>query len=512
MFWAQGARKLVAPQGFIPDLETHMTEPPSDELTVDGRWALLVVGGAESAAAPLAQTLQMLGAKALGHDGAAGNAPPLTEIHQRFLTTIGWDRNDPRPPATLDQHSAQAVQDELIGILDRQLTEATHFVVTDPHLGVLLPLWLGILESFGAIPVIIVPVQRPQATNPARWLRDMLAAERASRQCRRLFVHYDAFIAAPGQATRDLARCLGWRASQEIESSLPAIQALWTVEQENYTPTDVKDTLPVLVQRAYRVLSQAVADEKWETAALDDIARRVDEAAELYAPRSPSPHFAPLNKGNDSVLADLERVRQERDALVDARADLRCEMDRMMATVTTHQASIVSRLNRAESAFGILARLLTSPYGVLPVRLRLGGLIKAVMRGRLRHRLAEDRAIAQIARSGRFDATYYLRRYTDVAASGIDPIVHYVRSGAREGRNPHPGFNTRFYCNTYPDVVQAGINPLAHYILCGISEGRRPNPTATMSTSTPTGLDALLATSLFGGAQPAGVAPPVAKR
>ena len=49
-------------------------------------------------------------------------------------------------------------------------------------------------------------------------------------------------------------------------------------------------------------------------------------------------------------------------------------------------------------------------------------------------RLREDNARDLIAASGYFDVDWYLRRYPDVAASGFDPIVHYLRHGAAEGR------------------------------------------------------------------------------
>jgi len=38
--------------------------------------------------------------------------------------------------------------------------------------------------------------------------------------------------------------------------------------------------------------------------------------------------------------------------------------------------------------------------------------------------------------SGVFDAVFYLVAYPDVAASGMDPLFHYLRHGAREGRSP----------------------------------------------------------------------------
>lgn len=56
---------------------------------------------------------------------------------------------------------------------------------------------------------------------------------------------------------------------------------------------------------------------------------------------------------------------------------------------------------------------------------------------------AED--IALIRASGLFDEAWYLQRYPDVAAAGMDPVEHYCRHGAAEGRNPSGLFDTVYY-------------------------------------------------------------------
>jgi hypothetical protein len=55
----------------------------------------------------------------------------------------------------------------------------------------------------------------------------------------------------------------------------------------------------------------------------------------------------------------------------------------------------------------------------------------------------------------------------------MDPIVHYLRYGAGEHRNPSPAFDTRFYLGANPDVAASGINPLLHFIRFGRAEGRK---------------------------------------
>jgi hypothetical protein len=110
-----------------------------------------------------------------------------------------------------------------------------------------------------------------------------------------------------------------------------------------------------------------------------------------------------------------------------------------------------------------------------------------------------------------FSTGFYLDENPDVAAAGVCPLVHFVRHGAAEGRDPHPLFDVRSYAaslgdttvnplvhfldegaqsrrsphpwfdaasylDAAPDVDAAGVNPLVHYLRFGWREGRRPHP------------------------------------
>jgi hypothetical protein len=52
---------------------------------------------------------------------------------------------------------------------------------------------------------------------------------------------------------------------------------------------------------------------------------------------------------------------------------------------------------------------------------------------------------AIIRASGLFDEVWYSQTYPDVAASGSDPVTHYLEQGAAAGYNPHPLFDTLYY-------------------------------------------------------------------
>lgn len=74
--------------------------------------------------------------------------------------------------------------------------------------------------------------------------------------------------------------------------------------------------------------------------------------------------------------------------------------------------------------------------------------------------------------SPNFDVTFYLQSYPDVKAKGVNPLLHYIDKGWREGRNPSSSFNTRKYIAVNPDVLQAGVSPLVHASDNSIKDGQ----------------------------------------
>jgi hypothetical protein len=89
--------------------------------------------------------------------------------------------------------------------------------------------------------------------------------------------------------------------------------------------------------------------------------------------------------------------------------------------------------------------------------------------------LLRQRAEKKLIEAG-FDREWYLDRYPDVRAAKVDPLSHFLKWGAREGRDPNPLFWTAFYLAGNPDARDTGSNPLAHYLRAGWREGRDPNP------------------------------------
>lgn len=97
-------------------------------------------------------------------------------------------------------------------------------------------------------------------------------------------------------------------------------------------------------------------------------------------------------------------------------------------------------------------------------------LFQNVIGGGDRKRRTEQ--LALLRASSLFDRDWYLSRYPDVAEARIDPALHYLTNGWREGRDPSPSFATTEYLRANADVATAGINPLLHFLEFGSFEGR----------------------------------------
>ncbi|KAB8123604.1 hypothetical protein D3W54_04595 [Komagataeibacter medellinensis] len=77
---------------------------------------------------------------------------------------------------------------------------------------------------------------------------------------------------------------------------------------------------------------------------------------------------------------------------------------------------------------------------------------------------AEQQDLNLIRESGQFDAEFYLATNQDIAGSGYEPLVHYVKYGFREGRRPNRNFHPALYVTQHPDAAAENRNPFIHFL------------------------------------------------
>jgi FkbM family methyltransferase len=184
-----------------------------------------------------------------------------------------------------------------------------------------------------------------------------------------------------------------------------------------------------------------------------------------------------LHRARDRVR-DLEaqvgrRRRQQAalasqvEALTEARAALESKHERSargleqrIAILTHALMESTGRTRRRDYMFHALPNevRLSLPQGLRATFRRTA---KLSARAR-RHR--EERAI--IEASGLFDPVLYLAQ-----SDALDPIGHYLETGAAKGFKPCAEFDTRFYVRTHPELARSPENPFVHYLKVGKPKG-----------------------------------------
>ena len=207
---------------------------------------------------------------------------------------------------------------------------------------------------------------------------------------------------------------------------------------------------------------------------------------------------AQVQQARAEAAAQIEQARAEASRAIDAmkrEADSRvtragAELDRVVRATAAaeHRAeraeiAAASAVGRAEHIERSTMWRATRPFRRLLQRFpRTRRAARRSLRATLTtlswpRRYRDERArVRVVAASPWFDRDWYLAQYPDVAAVGMDPVLHFVRYGTQERRTPGPNFDAGFYLETYPDVAASGVNPLIHYLECGRAEGRRAKP------------------------------------
>lgn len=99
----------------------------------------------------------------------------------------------------------------------------------------------------------------------------------------------------------------------------------------------------------------------------------------------------------------------------------------------------------------------------------------SIVSARRRRRRTEQKELADcllIILSGLFDYEFYVASNPDVPKPILDAVKHYLIHGGLEERSPSPGFDGARYLSAYPDIRAADANPLVHFIRYGAAEGR----------------------------------------
>jgi putative methyltransferase (TIGR04325 family) len=126
--------------------------------------------------------------------------------------------------------------------------------------------------------------------------------------------------------------------------------------------------------------------------------------------------------------------------------------------------------NKKPYSFFLRVLIWMIPHGSNRARL-LRSVIDHILKINIFRKSSTDLTLLQS--SHLYDTAWYLANNPDIVQAKVDPVLHYLRYGGFEGRDPSSHFSSFWYLDTYKDVQAAGINPLLHYLKFGRKEGRQ---------------------------------------
>lgn len=388
-------------------------------------------------------------------------------------------------------------------------------VLIDQGTGRMLALWIAALDEAVACPthaILLSPPPHHAGGQPdlSGWARYYLHAERLTRGRKRYFISAGAVEAKAAAARSTLANMLGADRADAImpppaDANADDRAAIW-----DRALADLLHGLPV-ARELFRILSAWAAGAPEDAAthgALDRLGAELAASADAIESDDPRGFSnAEHKRATELALFDaLSSQRALRDRLTTSERQITAlttvidegqrgaadEADRLHALIrASHDDSkqlkrrynlLVDRFERtlmslnSKKAEANAARVRS--FGGAPSGKRASWLVRSYSRaakaiglpGADRSPLA--RAAATLRASDLFDAEWYMARYPDVAATGADPVRHYLEHGWQEGREPGPNFSTTGYLEANGDVAATGVNPLLHYIEHGRAEGR----------------------------------------
>ncbi|MEO1352480.1 MAG: hypothetical protein AAFW84_27395 [Cyanobacteria bacterium J06635_15] len=181
--------------------------------------AIVILGMHRSGTSALTRVLNLCGAdlpktlmqpKSENNEAGFWESSKVMQINNELLNCLGssWKDSSILPAGWSDFEVVKPYQEGLKLVIENEFPDSKLFVLKDPRICRLLPIWLGTMTSLGIMPYFVFSVRHPLevAASLGRrdgllkehalllWLQHFLVAEKATRHLKRTFVSYDDLI------------------------------------------------------------------------------------------------------------------------------------------------------------------------------------------------------------------------------------------------------------------------------------------------------------------------------
>jgi hypothetical protein len=256
----------------------------------------------------------------------------LVALNDQILAGLGrsWCDWRPFPDGWFLSSNARRLANEIAAAIHVDFGDSTLFVIKDPRLCRLLPLWSTIIRQINCVPFFVLPYRNPfevvhslNARNGLDlfqgymlWLEHVLDAEFETRSGPRIFVRYESLVEDPLSAVKDIVAHPSINWPHSLESVAQVFQEVTQPDLRHHRAQadalNADPGIPVWVRQVYEYYDALRADpknpvilEKLDRVrrSLRDTTRAFMTALDYGDPRLAQPWFSEATEGLLQTLA-----------------------------------------------------------------------------------------------------------------------------------------------------------------------------------------------------------------
>ena len=330
------------------------------------------------------------------------------------------------------------------------------------------------------------------------WSHYFFQAEKSSRQYERMVVHYSNDFQDMGAFFASLGKFLDVEISEDM---LESANQMYTAKLKHHQlrMDNLSDELPAYLKNFIKILGKG---KLTEFEALDEIIDEFYNSQRLYLYNDVklNKKIEELEAELETTTKDLKQAINESLREIEEKnieinlvqrafdrldRDFQSTKDSLEAESRQKSTEIKKGIDQIRIGYELFHTVFennawNSKFSRIEKDSKYFKTKRALMpfAKRSNKRFLEDKI--KIIESGLFSSFYYLTHHPEAWKLKVDPLNFYNKHGWKAGHNPGPHFNTRDYLTMYEDVAQSGVNPLLHYIESGKKEGRFPKfPTSS---------------------------------